>query len=158
MSGGLVVANVVSGFGGPSSAQTGLQISGDPSWDCGGNLLRDNTVIAGNNLDYGIGVTPYSSHNVLLNNVIRDMPESGVQVESTGNRLAGNTVSGNGSNGIVVGGWRNLIEQNQVEGNTGCGISFFSAGNHAYRDNMLRGNSGGAVCGSPNTDAGGNIT
>lgn len=52
-------------------------------------------------------------------------------------------------------GNHSLVEDNLVEGRGGCGLSFQGTG-IAYRGNMLRNNTGGAVCGSA-TDAGGNI-
>ena len=61
---------------------------------------------------------------------------------------------------MVSWGANALVEGNQVQGNAGCGIVFASdASGAAYRNNMLRGNTGGAVCnsGTGTTDAGGNI-
>lgn len=61
----------------------------------------------------------------------------------------------------IVSSERTLLEGNQVEGNAGCGIQFdTTASGSAYRNNMLRGNTGGAICdaGSGNTNAGGNIS
>ena len=83
---------------------------------------------------------------------------AGIVLNSQGNRIAYNVLKGNRSDGLSVGGGiglDNLIEGNQIDSNTGCGIRFSGADN-AYRDNMLRGNAGGAVCGIA-TDAGGNI-
>ena len=66
-------------------------------------------------------------------------------------------LASNGGAGLGVSGSRNLIEGNQVKDNAACGISFGPPGTeNAYRNNMLRGNAGGAVCGAA-TDAGGNI-
>jgi parallel beta-helix repeat protein len=68
--------------------------------------------------------------------------------------------AGTGHGIWVYQGQRNLIQGNEIEGNAGCGIALdASSGENAYRKNLLRGNSGGAVCdsGTGNTDAGGNI-
>lgn len=75
---------------------------------------------------------------------------------SAGALVRGNVVTGAGEHGIVAQGSRHVIERNQVEGSVGCGLSFASGTGSAYRENMLRGNTGGTACG-PATDAGGNI-
>jgi len=82
--------------------------------------------------------------------------------DSSGNVISMNIFNEGGENvpGIEVHGSRNLIENNQIIGNGGPGISFVNASSHnAYRQNMLRGNLGGAVVdlGNLNTDEGGNI-
>ena len=72
------------------------------------------------------------------------------------NPTAGHGIGVGGTGGAL----RNLIEGNQIEGNAGCGIRFdATASSNVYRNNMLRGNTGGAVCnaGVGNTDAGGNV-
>ncbi len=90
----------------------------------------------------------------------------GIEIESRawdvdGNLISQNVLTGNGGHGVVTDGNRALLEGNVTGANGGCGISFrfgFSVPEeNAYRDNMLRGNTGGGICGFPNTDAGGNI-
>jgi hypothetical protein len=54
------------------------------------------------------------------------------------------------------------VEGNVSEGHTSpvygdCGLYFSDSNLHAYRNNVLRDNAGGAVCGMLNTNAGGNI-
>lgn len=48
-----------------------------------------------------------------------------------------------------------VVEGNTVSGNAGCGL-FFQPVGCVYRDNVLRDNAGGALCGVA-TDAGGNV-
>jgi len=72
-------------------------------------------------------------------------------------------VSRNGSHGINIypAAVRNHLEENQVQDNGLCGINFGDpgVGDHIYRNNTLRSNPGGGVCGGGGTitDAGGNI-
>ena len=84
--------------------------------------------------------------------------DTGILVENNGTVVTGNNVEGCASSGVYVFSTANriLVDRNVLELNSGCGLFFGSSGN-AYRDNMLRGNTGGAVCGNANTDAGGNI-
>ena len=68
-------------------------------------------------------------------------------------------VARNGRDGISVGGSNLLVQGNKAGENVGAGIRFDTS-NHIYRDNILRGNRGGAVAGdgaADVTDAGGNV-
>jgi len=138
----------------------GIQVEGP---DAGANLIVENAVtgVLALGPQVGIVVDFGSSNNLVLNNAVRDFA-NGILVWSNGNRLAGNVVGGSVVNGQLTGnalyviGSRTLIEGNHLEGNAACGI-FFGTASHAYRNNMLRGNVGGGVCGTANTDAGGNI-
>jgi len=120
-----------------------------------GNILR-NTGLAIGNTWVGIYVLTSGAGNRIVENEVSG-GKRGIQVDTNGNLVAGNVVSNNVVDGILVSGSNNLIDGNQIEGNTGCGISFSAGATHAYRNNMLRGNTGGTVCGIANTDAGGNI-
>ena len=50
-------------------------------------------------------------------------------------------------------GSRNLLDGNQALDNGGYGLEFSNAGQHAYRNNMFRGNGVAPVGGPANTDA-----
>lgn len=132
---------------------------GDVPNQLGGNLIIGNTVRgeARTIQSSGIVIQTNYANNLILNNVVTGTSATGIGVLSDGNRLAGNVCGGNAFDGFDIIGDRNLVEQNEAHGNTLCGIRFSStAPNGAFRDNMLRGNAGGAVCG-PATSAGGNI-
>ena len=131
----------------------------------GGNLIEGNT-LSGSGVvspsSYGIVVG--ANNNVILNNVLTGINGAGISVTADGNRISGNVMNGaTGSSavGIDVLGAHNVIEENQIEGMGGCGINFrvCCATANAFRNNMLRGNGLGGVCGAgaTNTDAGGNI-
>ena len=133
---------------------------------CNGARVRDNAVVlptASSGFTNGIGV--HGNHNQVHNNTVQGFATGIFVNQRTGNHVAGNVVrpgapAGATDGGIVVQGSRTLIEGNQVEGGTGCGLLFpvgSPATGNAYRNNMLRGNTGGAVCGIAQTDAGGNI-
>jgi len=130
-------------------------LTGPPNTPHGANLIEGNTVIAGSSL--GIFICADCDDNAIVDNVIVANGSTGLSVLSSGNRIANNVLASNGGAGLGVSGSRNLIEGNQVKDNAACGISFGPPGTeNAYRNNMLRGNAGGAVCGAA-TDAGGNI-
>lgn len=146
--------------------QVGLQMGAGTSTTLGygGNLVQDN-VIAGAGV--AIWAFPSAQGNQILGNVLRQN-EIGIDVESASNRIAENTIQESTSTapcggGMCIQGPRNLVESNLIEDSTsGCGIRFFGAASvsNAYRNNMLRNNSGGAVClsgGATATDAGGNV-
>jgi len=133
---------------------------------CSGARVHDNSIhlqTASSGFTQGIAIA--GNQNQILENTIQGFATGIFVNQYFGNYLAGNVIrqgtpAGTGDGGIAVQGSRNLIERNQVEGGAGCGLNFpaFSpATGNAYRNNMLRGNAGGAVCGSAQTDAGGNI-
>jgi parallel beta helix pectate lyase-like protein len=143
-----------------------IQVGNNPSGQTGGNVIEGNMIRGGGGDDVGLEISAAfpatSDRNLIKGNVITNPGHLGINVITTGNLISGNIISGASGGTLNHGlfiqvGTNNLIEYNQVQGNSGCGINFVNAGSHAYRQNMLRGNSGGAVCGSANTDAGGNI-
>ena len=128
-----------------------------------GDIIRSNRVT--HNQEGGISVGGDS--NLIEANVSRfnsgfDIAAGGISVSGAHNAIRNNEVSANIGYGISVSGTANIIEGNLSEGHVNaiygdCGL-FFADGNlHAYRNNMLRGNTGGGVCGAANTNAGGNI-
>jgi len=124
---------------------------------CTGVRIVGNSVShASGGAGLGIRLNTPSNNNLILENTLSGFSR-GIEIQTNGNRVAGNVVGAATSHGIEVNGQRNVIENNQIEGNGGCGISFVTNSNNAYRSNTLRGNSGGAVCGVANTDGGGNI-
>jgi parallel beta-helix repeat protein len=140
--------------------------------DAGGYVVEGNTLTSS---PLSIGSVPTAgivavSPGVLITNNLVTGYATGIVLSGGGGRLVGNIVRagvavqpGTG-NGVYLGGTPGathvMIEDNEIEGNGGCGIRLFStATGNAYRNNMLRGNAGGAVCdsGTGNTDAGGNV-
>lgn len=132
-----------------------------------GNTLEERTAVAtpGDGIDIFF-VSGSRRTALVLDNVVSGFTR-GMLLAGDGFRVAGNlvhrgaTTGGATGDGVVLSSnSQSLIEDNQIQGNAGCGIVLNSTtlGN-AYRNNMLRGNTGGAVCntGSGNTDAGGNI-
>jgi parallel beta-helix repeat protein len=153
--GGEIRDNLLSASG---TNGNGLTLSGPTGVLQGRNLVEGNTVNISGSGTVGIRTTSNSVDNLVLDNVVTGQGYIGIAVASSGNRIAGNIVNSNGSDGIAVLSARNLFEGNLIEDNAGCGLNFFpSAAGNAYRNNMLRNNTGGAVCGTANTDAGGNI-
>lgn len=125
----------------------------------GGDTIEQNTFAGGAGLSIGSSVGA-DGNVVLNNNFLSSTGSFCLQIGSSGNRIAGNVVGPGCADGIVFvynSTLRNLIEGNQIQGNSGCGLRFAFAATNAYRNNMLRGNTGGTVCGVANTDAGGNI-
>ena len=134
------------------------------------SIVRGNTLIAASG-NGGGGIVTGSGGNLLIVDNFLDGFTDGVSLGGgAGSRVSGNVIRNmwlinpTAGHGIGVGGTggalRNLIEGNQIEGNAGCGIRFdATASSNVYRNNMLRGNTGGAVCnaGVGNTDAGGNV-
>ncbi|PYS94224.1 MAG: hypothetical protein DMF50_12715 [Acidobacteria bacterium] len=133
--------------------------------------------IRGSDDDLGIAVLA-GPGNLVTTNDVSGVGGSGIAVNTSGNRVVGNVSSGNGcgicssgsanqnvfernhttgntSYGILMEGDFNLLDGNVSEGSGNSGIALSGTGN-AYRNNMLRGNTGGAVIGVA-TDAGGNI-
>jgi parallel beta-helix repeat protein len=176
MSGGLVRDNVVSNFGTAGGAimadgislitSEGVRVQGNAIHapnvsatttglmlnDTHRTLATDNVITA--NLDSGINVG--GNGNVLTGNLVGGTTFDGVSVFGNGNTLTRNTVQ-SGSSGVRISGANNLIDANTIEGHSGVGLTFVAgAVNNAYRGNMLRNNTGGAVSGTA-TDAGGNI-
>jgi parallel beta-helix repeat protein len=132
------------------SDQFGIHVDGPA------NLIEGNTIAS----VHGTGIHVQGNGNLIANNTVNHAGISGIRVLSDDNRIAGNVVQGCREGGIRIGGSRNLIEGNHVcEQQAGAGLEFVApGGNNAYRNNMLRGNPGGAVSDPfANTDAGGNI-
>lgn len=75
---------------------------------------------------------------------------------SSGAVVRGNVATGITGAGFWFQGARHSVVGNQSEGNGGCGITFTASSSSSYRENTLRGNTGGSVCGAA-TDAGGNV-
>ena len=108
----------------------------------------------------GILADATSKHLRIVGNVLSGMSGDAIQVHAAGAQIYDNQVSGNAGHGIALFGQNALVDANKVFGNTGAGLYFGpNAALHAYRANMLRGNTGGAVGGNPQggDDAGGNI-
>lgn len=136
----------------------------------GGNTIEGNSCSispwAGLAASRGIAID-MAHKDRIVGNTVKGFSNYGIWVRGDGNLIADNVVgdavivgAGTGHGINVYQGERNLILGNQVEGNPGCGIRFdTAAADNAYRENMLRGNSGGTVCnlGTGNTDEGGNI-
>ncbi len=181
--GGVVRGNVVTNFGTGASFDTGILLDslGTASADLGGSTIDGNTVRKSDD-DIGISVLS-GSNNLLTNNVASGLGATGIFVQTAGNRIAYNVASSNAIDGIHIGcptcgadhntlerntlrrnmvngvsvqGNTNLIDSNLIEGNSQYGILFDSGTGSAYRGNMLRDNTIGAVLGTA-TDAGGNI-
>jgi len=124
----------------------------------GGNLIEHNTIT---DSIVGIYIFGQPGGNQVVGNVLQKNG-TGIVAVSASNRIAENTVFASSVAGIDDRGPRNLIEGNLIGGTTpGCGLQFNGAvaTDNSWRNNMLRGNTGGAVCdtGTGNTDAGGNI-
>ena len=99
-----------------------------------------------------------TGNNLILGNTIRRNGRDGIDVLTNGNVISGNLIGGNLRDAISTNSQFNLIQGNQLLGHTaGCAIRLFGD-NSAYRDNMMRNNSG-AICdtGTGNTDEGGNV-
>ncbi len=153
LTGGEVRGNRISSVTKPGAYA--IVLGGPPNTPHGGNLIEANTIVLGAFI--GITLCNDCDSNVIMRNVVSGNGSIGISVQSGGNRVAENVLVGNGGPGIGISGSRNLVEGNQVKDNAGCGMNFTgTATENAYRNNMLRGNAGGAVCG-PATDAGGNI-
>jgi parallel beta helix pectate lyase-like protein len=131
-----------------------------------GGEVRENLIRKSPAALTGILLIRGNGGNRVAENQIGEGGGDAIAIESRawdvdGNMVSGNVLTGNGGHGVVTDGNGALLEGNVISANSGCGITFrfsFSVpeGN-AYRTNMLRGNTGGGVCGFPNTDAGGNI-
>jgi hypothetical protein len=155
---GTVRGNVVTGFGSSASGRAGINLGGSSGWDAGGNIIESNTIRGGGDAGYGIFIGVYNDNNLVIGNQATRSSANGIRLLSNGNKVSSNVFALNVTQGVYVGAARNLIEANQIDGNSGCGLQFSTSGNHAYRDNMIRGNGGGSVC-NPGfaTDGGGNI-
>ena len=181
---GIVRGNVIENFGTTASFTYGidLEASGTTSNTLGGNLI-DSNIVRSSNDDVGIAIGA-GPNNLLTNNTITGLGQTGIVVQTSGNRFSGNvissnsgsgvsircnagcigdhnvlernTVTQNGISGVSIDGNSTLIDDNLIEGNTGYGISFSSGTGNTYRANMLRDNTSGAVNGV-GVDAGGNI-
>src|SRR5262245_33302559 len=153
--GGEIRGNVVTGPGTLSSI--GILISSRPDFvapplaSAGGCVVSDNTVsfsAAGVNLS-STGIVLQSNHNLVARNIIKRGVHTGILSNGSGNLLAENVVSENEGDGINLSSLgRNFLDGNLSQGNAQCGIDAPTS-NNAYRNNMLRNNLGGAVCGLP---------
>lgn len=154
-----IARNTVHDVGQVSCCYKGIELTSDASWDAGGNIVSRNTLRFGRGNDsQGITTYPGSNRNQILENVIEGNSGDGIWLLSSGNRVANNVISKNAKNGVRVEGTRNLVEGNLVEGNAQYGVAFMNANGHAYRNNMLRGNTLGPNTGAaPDADQGGNI-
>ncbi len=122
---------------------------------CRANRIEAN--IVSSELDGGhSGIYADCDDSVISGNLSRGFTY-GIEVRGNGNRVISNEANDNSNDGIYVSGTDNYVFDNMCHGNAGYGIRFGDGNGHAYRDNMLRGNSLGAVGGAPNTDVGGNI-
>jgi parallel beta-helix repeat protein len=129
--------------------QFGIHVTG------GANLIEGNTIAS----VHGTGIDVQGNGNLIADNTVNHAGISGIRVRSDDNRIAGNVVQDCRESGIKISGQRNLIEGNQAsQQQAGFGLEFTAGPTNAYRNNMLRGNPGGAVGDAfANTDAGGNI-
>ena len=173
---GLIRGNVITHFGKATSFAWGIEIGSSVTSDQGGNVIEHNT-IRGSDDDIGIVIDGTPS-NLVDQNSVSGLGASGILISSNGNRVVGNVTSGdqcgicssgtvsrnilernhaenNAFDGIRVEGDFNLFDANVSEGNGQFGIDTSGTGS-AYRNNMLRNNTVGAVAGAM-TDAGGNI-
>ncbi len=180
LSGGEVSRNTLLATG-AALDNPGMVLSGG-----GGNLVEGNTIRQGSGIGLNIienadiirgnivsrqdegGIAVSGTGNQILENVSSgnggfDIAAGGLSVGGDHNSIRGNQVSNNTGHGIsVFGGPANIVEGNLSQGHFNaiygdCGLYFGSANGHVYRNNVLRDNTGGAVCGSVNTDAGGNV-
>lgn len=171
--------NEVTGAGMAATTPGGIVLTGDAAQPVGGNTVLGNRIADGSSAARGIHVAAASVNNWIRGNVLAGNEGDGLLVQSDGNRivdnlvvagsqdgirvdaarnaLRGNQVRGNAGEGIRVAGSFNLLDANLCEDNGSWGIWFDAAGANVYRDNMLRGNTLGAVGGSGNTDGGGNL-
>jgi hypothetical protein len=161
---GVVITNAVasvSGFGRivdttiQGVSNTGILMFSPLASEIRGNTVR---VFGGQG---GIVVT---SPALIEGNIVRGgnlITAKGIMITGTGRGsvVRRNHVNANLGTGIEVSNNTapyTLVDDNQVTDNGGCGLSFQPIG-CAYRNNLLRNNTAGAVCGNPATDAGGNI-
>lgn len=157
LAGGEIRGNEVSNFGSLSASYGITLTAADIAWNANGNIVAGNTTRNGGSDDYGIYINANSSNNLIIENTAMINGTAGIFVNGSGSLVSRNVAAENTGDGIRVLGIGNLIENNQLQGNTSFGIYFLNANSHAYRNNMLRGNTAGTVSGSSNTDAGGNI-
>ena len=132
-----------------NATKVGVSVTG------AGNLVEGNECAASND-----GIAMNGSGNQVIRNLVTGTLSHAILISSSDTRVAENIISGCSGYAIFAQGPRMLLEDNLVQGTAGspgCGIYFPLDSSSAYRDNMLRGNAGGGVCGPANTDAGGNI-
>ena len=127
----------------------GIFSSGDGS-RIRGNLLSEIDECA---------ISTFTNGNDIAENVLRDTGDGfdcpqGIQVGGSFNYVRSNTITNVRGDGILVSGSNNMIDNNVSEGHTAilpqppCGLRFNNGNGHVYRGNALRGNVGGAVCGT----------
>jgi len=150
--------NNVRDVGQVSCCYHGLELSSLSEWTAGGNHVIGNSFRYGRSNDsIGIVVRVGSNRNLIKENVIEGNTGDGIWVLGDANRIVGNIIAAN-QHGVVVEGTRNLVEGNLIEGNSLYGIWITNTNGHAYRDNMLRGNTEGPnTGGAADADQGGNI-
>jgi hypothetical protein len=163
--GGTIRDNVITGPGSTGAnaivLEARVDFGGSIIASAGGCLVADNTVsFSVTGVGNGDGIFTGSSNNLVVHNVVKGIVGNGILSNGAGNMMLENVTSGNVNAGIAIAdalARRNLLDGNLSEGNALCGISSGTTGN-AYRSNMLRNNTGGAVCGpNPMFDAGSNI-
>lgn len=155
----------------PGSVIRGLElVMGDPNPQPSivlerspGTLLERNVISgSGTPAEGALGILADGASNNLriVGNVLSGLGADAIQVDGAGAQIYDNLISGNAGNGISLLGKNALVDANQIYGNGGVGLFFGpNALLHAFRDNMLRGNTAGAVGGNPQggDDVGGNI-
>ena len=161
LQGGEVAGNMVTdhswnmGNGSPGTGGVGILLSAN--YESGGNLLERNVISWARKPEAeGIRIEPLVHNNLVRANVAKNPGLWGVSVRSDNNRIVDNLIGAISSDGIRVEGSRNLIDHNTVGPGGLCGINFINGNFHAYRDNFVR-TGGPPLCGSSNTDGGGNI-
>lgn len=123
----------------------------------GGHVIADNA-IQWHGRGGGGGTALYVGcpRSTIAGNTITGSQSQGLYVEGSGHWIKNNAVNNSTDTAITVGGDRNYVVGNQAVDNNGAGLLFTWGSGSAYRDNFLRGNSGGGVSG-PADDLGGNV-
>ena len=158
LSAGEVRGNQVLGCGAAGGSAVGILLDAPLGSGAGGNLVVENLVSDYLGVLYAIHITDEVDENLVRGNVVRGSAGDGFVVESTDSLIVDNVSSANTRAGIWLGGGRNLLDLNQISGNGQYGLFCADLEQHAYRDNMLRGNvpSATSTC-VGTTDAGGNL-
>ncbi len=89
-------------------------------------------------------------NSVVRGNTVSDNTLEGIDGD-VNNMIEGNTIASNGGKGIQA--TSSLVKDNQIANNGGVGLELNS--DSGYRENVIRGNTGGAVTGG--VDLGGNL-
>jgi parallel beta-helix repeat protein len=158
VSGAQIQGNTIQMSTDSSWLQSGILVGSSPGLQIANNVIQAITSSGGYAGRYGINLDSQSHDAQIAGNTVSGFSSHGIRVQPTNCRVSENTINRNGGSGISLEGSNNLAEGNRVAGNAGAGIIFNApATQHIYRNNVLRGNTGGAVGGSPNTDGGGNL-